>query len=78
MERKEKIVKKHDAILKFIADWRVKKDITQWDMGEYLGLSESGYFKIEKGKTKLDLERLLLILDKLDISFVEFAKNIDF
>jgi transcriptional regulator with XRE-family HTH domain len=47
-------------------------------MGQYLGLTESGYFKIEKGKTKLDIERLLLILEKLNISFMEFAKNFDF
>jgi transcriptional regulator with XRE-family HTH domain len=78
MKRKETIIKKRAIVLKYIAKERIKAGVTQYDMGQYLGLTESGYFKIEKGKTKLDIERLLLILEKLNISFMEFAKNFDF
>jgi transcriptional regulator with XRE-family HTH domain len=41
-----------------------------------LGLTESGYFKVEKGKTSIDIQRLLTILYKLDISPEEFFKDI--
>ncbi|MDB9724231.1 helix-turn-helix domain-containing protein [Polaribacter sp.] len=45
-------------------------------MANHLNLSEGGYFKVEKGKTKLDLERLLEILEFLKISPQEFFKGI--
>ena len=78
MKEKKVVKEKQKAILKFIATERIKAGISHYDMGKYLVLSESGYFKIEKGKTKLDIERLLLILEKMDISFLEFAKEIDY
>ena len=46
-------------------------------MAMKLGLTESGYFKVEKGKTKLDFERLLLILMVLEITVADFFKDID-
>ncbi|QXP63720.1 hypothetical protein [Polaribacter sp. HaHaR_3_91] len=44
-------------------------------MALHLGLTENGYFKVIKGHTKLDVERLLLILNKLAISPKEFFKD---
>jgi hypothetical protein len=37
-------------------------------MALHLGLTENGYFKVIKGHTKLDVEGLLLILEKLNIT----------
>mgnify|MGYP002039716917 CR=1 FL=1 len=55
---------------------RVIAGFTQNEIGQLLDISESGYFKEEKGKTKLDLYRLLHILQKLEISPDEFFKDI--
>ncbi|WP_405611674.1 helix-turn-helix domain-containing protein [Polaribacter sp. Asnod1-A03] len=55
---------------------RRKAGVSRYDVAIYLGLSENGYYKVIKGQTKLDLERLLLILVKLDITPTEFFKDI--
>ena len=68
---------KHEKILKKIASLRLEKGISFIDMAMKLGLTESGYFKVEKGKTKLDLKRLLLILMVLEITVADFFKDID-
>lgn len=72
-ERVEQLYKK---ILKKLLEKRVAFGYTRYDISKELGLSESGYFKVEKGKTKLDLERLFLILDRIGISPEEFFKGI--
>lgn len=66
---------KYDAVLKKIASIRNSKGITQSEMGERMGLSQSAYLKIEKGHSKLEIQRLLTILYKLDISPKEFFED---
>jgi transcriptional regulator with XRE-family HTH domain len=65
----------YSAILDKIIKKRVAAGKTQINIAEHLNLSEGGYFKVEKGKTKLDLERLLHILELLGISPEEFFKG---
>jgi len=50
--------------------------ITQKQIAKHINIGESGYFKIEKGKSKLDLERLFEILELLEVSPEEFFKGI--
>lgn len=64
-------------ILALIAKKREEKKISQWDLGEQLGLSESGYFRVEKGTSKLDMIRFLQILSILEISPSDFFKDLE-
>ncbi|MDX6745456.1 helix-turn-helix transcriptional regulator [Polaribacter sp. PL03] len=66
----------YNAVLKKIIAERTALGITQINVAQQLGIGENGYFKIEKGKTKLDLERLLLILEVLEITPIDFFKGI--
>lgn len=77
MEEKERetIIATYHLVLKKIAEKRKKAGFIQYDVAEHLDLSESGYFKIESGRTKLDFIRFLEILDKLEITPEEFFKG---
>lgn len=63
-------------VLDKIAKRRKKKGYSYENMAEDLGLTPSGYRKIEKGETKLSVERLFQIAAALDIS-VNKLLNID-
>ena len=79
MKRKEKeksnAKSNYSLILEKIIVQRIAAGKTQINIANHLNLSEGGYFKVEKGKTKLDLERLLEILEFLKISPEEFFKD---
>jgi transcriptional regulator with XRE-family HTH domain len=76
MKKKSNAKSNYFEILKKIIASRSHKGITQITIAEHINIGESGYFKIEKGKTKLDLERLFEILELLEISPEEFFKGI--
>jgi transcriptional regulator with XRE-family HTH domain len=61
------IQKKNDEILIRIKEERVKKKLSQYVMGEKLGISQNAYYKMEKGHTKLDLQRLIQLSYILDV-----------
>lgn len=46
---------------------REQSGLTQESMAAYLCISQNAYSLIEKGKTKIDIERLLQITEKLNI-----------
>lgn len=77
MIEKDIINATHSKILQKIVTLRSNADVSQVELADAIGISESGYFKVEKGKTKLDLERLLIILLKLKISPKDFFKDIE-
>lgn len=62
------IEKNLNLILKKIKEERMKKEMSQYDFGEKIGLSQNAYFKVETGKTKLDLYRFLTICKVLEIN----------
>jgi DNA-binding XRE family transcriptional regulator len=66
---------KYYNVLEKIIATRIECRITQLNSAYFLNLGESGCFKIEKGKTTLDLKRLLSILELLKISQVTFLKS---
>ena len=78
-EKKEKSNAKSNyfLILEKIIAQRIATGKTQVNVADHLNLSEGGYFKVEKGKTKLDLERLFEILEYLEISPKEFFKGME-
>lgn len=76
-KEKEKIESYYTSILKKIAQKRAEAGLAQIDLALKLGLTASGYFKVEKGKSRLDLQRLLAILKILEISPKEFFQDFD-
>lgn len=52
---------------------REQKEITQAAMAEKLGLSETGYAKIERGESGLSIERIYQIAEVLDVSVAEIV-----
>lgn len=64
------------AVLEKMVATRIQREFTQIPVAEHIRIGESGYFKIETGKTKLDLERLFEILELLEVSPEEFFKGI--
>ena len=58
---KKTIETEMNLILNKLKEERLKTGLSQWDFGEKIGLSQNAYFKLEKGKTKLDMQRFLVI-----------------
>jgi len=77
-EKIEKLTARDNCtvVLEKIVATRIYKKITQMSVAEHIRIGESGYFKIETGKTKLDLERLFEILELLEITPEAFFKGI--
>ena len=65
------MMKLSDKLLVNICKKRKERNITQADMAEKLGLSETGYAKVERGETKLDFDRLHRIANILEINIAE-------
>lgn len=64
-------MKPSDKLRQNIRDIREDKKMTQAAMAEKLGLSETGYAKIERGESKADINRLQKIADILEVSLAE-------
>ncbi len=60
------------TILKKIKALRIEKGISQYELSERLGICQNSYYKIESGKTKLDIYRLLQISTILEFNFSEY------
>ncbi|MDX6745448.1 helix-turn-helix transcriptional regulator [Polaribacter sp. PL03] len=61
-------------VLKQIVYRRKRLGLTQTELAEKLDITLSGYYKIEKGKTKLDFRRMLEISEVLDVEINYFLK----
>lgn len=60
-----------ELILAKITARREQKKISRTQMGEMLGLTQDGYYKIETGQNGMDVEYLLKICAILDMSVDE-------
>ena len=61
--------KKVALLLKKIKNVRFEKEITQYEMSARLNMSQNCYHKLENGKTKLDVFRLMKISNILEYDF---------
>lgn len=55
--------------------YREKKEYTQEDLAEELGIDAVNYGRIERGQTKLTIERLFKIAEILDFDISDFFEN---
>ena len=60
-----------------IRDYREKRQWSQEQMAERLGMSKNGYAKIERGEVTLNLERLEQIAQILGVGIVDLLQNKD-
>lgn len=58
-----------------IRTFREQKQLTQEDVAERLFMSVSGHSKIERGETRLNMERLEQIANILDIDILELISK---
>jgi ribosome-binding protein aMBF1 (putative translation factor) len=56
-----------EQVLKRIVERRQELGVSQTDLAIKLNMTTSGYFKVEKGESKLDLIRLFEIAEFLNI-----------
>lgn len=66
------IQKQYDEVIEIIIEERKNSGFSQRDLGAKIGISQNAYYKIEKGKTKLDLYRFLHIVSILKIDVNKF------
>ncbi|CAL2082128.1 helix-turn-helix transcriptional regulator [Tenacibaculum sp. 190524A02b] len=59
---------KINKILLKIKEKRKELEMSQYEFGKKIGLSQNAYFKLETGKTKLDLFRFFIIAKVLGVS----------
>ena len=67
----KKLEEKAQNVLQNIAERRQKLGLSQTDLALKLNMTTSGYFKVEKGETKLDIIRLIEIAEILEIEAKE-------
>jgi len=72
---KEKIEKETTKVLQRIVKKRKELGISQMDLAVKLNLTNNGYFKVETGKTKLSVFRLLEIAKALGVSACCFFED---
>lgn len=64
------------VVLKYLRKKRIEKEMSQYEMANRLCVSQNTYFKIEKGKTRLDMFRFFQICNILDLDEVDVMLEI--
>ena len=67
----KELEEKAQNVLQKIVERRQKLGLSQTDLALKLNMTISGYFKVEKGETKLDILRLIEIAEILEIEAKE-------
>ena len=70
----QKVDDQIDHVLEQIVHRRRRLGLSQTDLADKLDITLSGYYKIEKGKTKLDFRRMLEISEVLNVEINYFLK----
>lgn len=66
--------KKLKEVLQKIKKERIKLGWSQYEIGVKLHISQNAYYKLETGKTKLDLQRFIEITNLLEIKPEKFLQ----
>lgn len=59
------------SVFEMVKNAREIKGLTQEDMADALGISSSGYSKMERGETRISIDRLQKIADILEMDIYE-------
>ena len=74
--KKNKTDLRAEKVLQKIIARRQELGVSQMDLAAKINITNNGYFKVETGKTKLDLKRLLRIAEVLEVSPVVFFEGL--
>ena len=74
-ENEEKITNRISDVLEKVIYRRKRLGLSQTDIANKLEITLSGYYKMEKGKTKLDVRRLLELSEVLKVDLEYFLKE---
>jgi transcriptional regulator with XRE-family HTH domain len=66
---------KEVSVLEHIRTIRIRKGLSQENIAIDLGIEQSTYQKIERGKTAIKLVQLFQIVDILELDLIHFLKN---
>ncbi len=66
----------HDLLLEMLREARVRQGVTQGNLAEALGFSQSDISKVERGVRRLDVLELRAWVGALGISFLTFATEL--
>jgi transcriptional regulator with XRE-family HTH domain len=65
------------VVLKLLREARERAGMTQWELAERLGLSQSFVTKMERGDRRIDIIQLRTICRILGSSLLQFAKRLE-
>ena len=74
-EKEEKITNRISDVLEKVVYRRKRLGLSQTDIAEKLEMTLSGYYKMETGKTKLDVSRLIELSEVLKVDLEYFLKE---
>jgi transcriptional regulator with XRE-family HTH domain len=75
IENEEKKTNRINDVLEKVIYRRKRLGLSQTDIANKLEITLSGYFKMETGKTKLDIRRLLELSEILKVELEYFLKE---
>ena len=75
IENEEKITSRINDVLEKVIYRRKRLGLSQTDIANKLEITLSGYYKMETGKTKLDIRRLLELSEVLKVELEYFLKE---
>ena len=75
IENEEKITNRINDALEKVIYRRKRLGLSQTDIANKLEITLSGYYKMETGKTKLDIRRLLELSEVLKVELEYFLKE---
>jgi transcriptional regulator with XRE-family HTH domain len=65
------------ALLRVLKRTRAGSGITQTELAEQLGMSQSAYSKLERGELRIDVIQLRIIATKIGVSLVDFIGDLE-
>lgn len=74
-ENEQNITNRISSVLEKVIYRRKRLGLSQTDIANKLEITLSGYFKMETGKTKLDVRRLLELSEVLKVDLEYFLKE---
>ncbi len=69
--------REYETLIRLLREAREEANLTQVDLAEQLGQSQSFVSKCERGERRLDLIQLRTICRVLGISLVDFLKRLE-
>lgn len=71
---KSKFTREYRIVLQLLRDARIKSRVTQVQLAERLGMTQSHLSKVERGEARIDIVQLRRLLSAIGVSLPEFVE----